>query len=90
MQNQAMKRKLKAREAIDLNAVGSLAECPITGKRDVFELKAGAFEEDVDYCDASTEAWVWSIGKEEGSGKVFAAFDGRYYQAQGFTCLWLR
>jgi hypothetical protein len=47
------------------------------------------FQDDVDYCVASTETWIWSIGQAE-SGAIYAATDNRFYQRAGFTCLWLR
>jgi hypothetical protein len=54
MRNQAMYRKLKARKAIDIS------DCARTKGGDyVLE----RFKEDVDYCDAAQEAWVWSIGR---------------------------
>lgn len=42
-----------------------------------------------DYADAATEQWIYSIGKAP-DGTHYAATDGRYYQAQGFECVWLR
>lgn len=47
------------------------------------------FVEDIDYCDATQEVWVWSIGKFV-DGSIHAALDSRYYQAEGIECLWLR
>jgi hypothetical protein len=54
MRNQAMARKLKAGKAIDISSR------PRTKRGDY--VLAG-FTDDVDYCDATQEAWVWSIGK---------------------------
>jgi len=60
------------------------------------ELEPGVFAlpdflEGVDYRDLSrkTGGGAWSIGRNE-AGEVRAALDGRFYQAAGWTCLWLR
>lgn len=54
MRNRAMADKLKARKAIDIS------KCRRTAGGDYLLL---CFMDDVDYCDAAQEAWVWSIGK---------------------------
>lgn len=82
MQNLAMQRKLAARECIDIRAIG------VEIAPGVFELRD--FIEDVDYCDAVNERWVWSIGRHKIDGKIFAAFDARFYMNPDYTCLWLR
>jgi hypothetical protein len=46
--------------------------------------------EGTDFCDAKTESWVWSIGKNIKTGQVVAALDARYYQNPEYNCLWLR
>lgn len=88
MNNRAMERKLQKREAIDVS------KCERTSTGDyVLPL----FTDDVDYCDAVTESWVWSIGEllrplpsvmADGSrrtlpaGTFLAALDGRHYTAE--------
>lgn len=80
--NLAMKRKLDTGDCLDVLKIGTLVE------PGVYELRQ--FFENVDYCDASKESWIWSIGKRASDGKVFAAVDARYYQAADYECLWLR
>jgi hypothetical protein len=75
-----MARKLSASEAIDL----ATSEQPEPG---VYVVER--FVGDVDYCDSSREAWIWSIGRDA-SGCVLAATDTRFYQNPDFECLWLR
>lgn len=55
LDNKAMQRSLDVAECIDL------ANTPRLGKYYILE----KYEDNVDYCDAATESWVWSIGKLE-------------------------
>lgn len=83
MNNKAMERKLKSGRAKDVS--------PFRTQTGRYELPPGFFEEDVDYCDAKLEAWIWSIGKERTSaGRIFASTSGEFYQAEAYECLWLR
>lgn len=76
-----MERKLKDGEAIDVSVCEKTAEgC----------YRLIGFEPDVDYCDAKTEEWIWSIGQNDEFGFIEAATDARFYQKPGWTCLWLR
>jgi hypothetical protein len=50
----------------------------------------GIYVPDVDYCDSSSEAWIWSIGKSYETGKIWAALSAKFYQNDKFECLWLR
>ena len=89
MRNQAMARKLASGEAIDVEKIVGLVT-PEAG-----ELYAGTFcldrfVEDVDYCVGSTEQWIYSIGVRLSDGAIFAALDSRFYQREGFDCVWLR
>jgi hypothetical protein len=52
--NQAMQRKLTQRAAIDI----SQCERTVTGDYVLMEFDGGK-----DYCDATAEAWVWSIAR---------------------------
>jgi hypothetical protein len=79
--NQAMRRKLANGEAVDISARPKTPE----GHYMLEE-----FVEDVDYCDAKTEEWIWSIGKHIETGKIFASTTTFFYQNVAFTCLWLR
>jgi hypothetical protein len=54
LRNQAMARKIAKRECVDIS------DCARTAGGD-YVLKT--FVDGIDYCDASREAWIWSIGK---------------------------
>lgn len=82
MQNQAMQRKLTSRECLDVRALGEEIEPGL--------YRLDHFIEDVDYADAETETWVWSVGKSKDDGKIYAATDTRFYQNPAYECLWLR
>jgi hypothetical protein len=83
MINKAMKRKLDDGRAKDV------AACDRTPDG-AYILPPDFFEEGKDYCDAKAESWIWSIGRDGSTGTVFASTDGRFYQAPGYQCLWLR
>lgn len=85
MQNQRMAEKLSgdaSEQCLDVRVIGKEVE------PGVFELEA--FLPEVDYCDAQTESWIWSIGRRKSDGKIFAAVDTRYYLDDAYECLWLR
>lgn len=82
MRNKAMQRKLEKGQALDVRVIGKELD---PGK--VYRLYD--YIDDVDYCDAKRELWIWSIGKNP-HGEIYAATDARYYQAEGWECLWLR
>jgi hypothetical protein len=86
MINLAMKRKLEAGEALDVRRMMTQVE-PAGGAL-VFRLTG--FVEGVDYCDAETERWIWSIGRSLLTGSILASTDTRFYQHPEFDCLWLR
>lgn len=83
--NQAMARKLRSGDCTDVS------KCRRTATGDyVLE----DFEDGQDYCDVSSESWIWSIGKllrplpsvlADGSretlpvGTFLASTDGRHY-----------
>jgi hypothetical protein len=59
------------------------------------ELEPGLYEldcflEDVDYCDLDKAVWIWSIGKEVATGRIFASSNVRFYKAPDYECLYLR
>lgn len=82
MINQSMQRKLESGEALDVRKIGREVE---PGR-----YRLDKFVADVDYCDAQKEVWIWSIGKNEKTGEVFASTDQTYYQNPECVCLWLR
>jgi hypothetical protein len=86
--NRAMLDKLKRRKAIDVS------KCRRTSTGAYILAK---FTDGVDYCDALTGTWIWSIGETlrplpselaDGSrevlpvGTFLAATDGRFYSAE--------
>lgn len=81
LKNKRMAEKLRTGEAIDLS------ERPLTAEG---FYKLDNFIQDVDYCDAKTEAWIWSIGISYASGEILAATSSVFYQNPNFECLWLR
>jgi hypothetical protein len=80
MRNNAMRQKLTAHEAIDVS--------DFPKKEGVYVLPH--FTEGKDYCDAQTEQWIWSIGRNLKDGTILASTDSRFYQNPEFECLWLR
>lgn len=54
MQNKAMERKIRTGECLDVSG----CERTVAGDYVLRE-----FVDDVDYCDARAEHWIWSIGK---------------------------
>lgn len=83
--NRAMERKLKAHRAIDVSG------CERTATGDYLLRE---FVDGVDYCDAQSEEWIWSIGKllrplpsvmannerrELPAGAFLASLTARYY-----------
>lgn len=88
MNNRAMQRKLERREAIDVSG------CERTATGDYLLRE---FVDGVDYCDAKTEDWIWSIGKllrplpsvmannerrELPAGSFLASTSTRYYHPE--------
>lgn len=82
MKNLRMREKLDLGECIDVNKIGHSIG---TG---LFVLDS--YEDGKDYCDASSDAWIWSIGRHISSGVVIASIDSRFYQNPQYVCLWLR
>jgi hypothetical protein len=80
--NRRMREKLNKGEAIDVSMF------PTYGG--AFVLPEGFFKEDVDYCDAKNERWIWSIGRRKSDGVVLASYTGEFYQNDLYECLWLR
>lgn len=81
MQNRRMEEKLKAGKAIDVSG------CRRTNDGDYL---LTAFDEDADYCDSQTEAWIWSIGKHRETGQIVASTSTRFYENPAYHCLFLR
>lgn len=79
--NFRMKQMVENGEAIDLS------ETPMM--KDVYVLD-NEFVVGADYCDLSEEVWIWSIGRHQKNGHIYAATDTRFYGDPDFECLWLR
>jgi hypothetical protein len=89
MRNQSMKRKLESGEALDVERMIALA-APQPGALYAGTFHLDRFVDGADYCVASTEQWIYSIGRRKSDGEIFAALDSRFYQNPEFTCLFLR
>jgi hypothetical protein len=81
MRNRRMAEKLEQGDAIDVSG------CERTPAG---EYILARFAEDTDYCDARTEEWIWSIGREHGTGRILASTDTRFYENPEYLCLFLR
>ena len=80
MINQAMKRSIESGECIDLSKCKKEGNCYIIEN----------FIDGMDYCDAETEQWIWSIGKRRSDGVILASTSSKFYGAVGYECIWLR
>lgn len=80
MPNLAMRQKLERGECIDIS------RCERDGKFYIIT----NFKDDVDYCDAAHELWIWSIGRRKSDGVVHASTGSDLYQNPAYECLWLR
>lgn len=82
MLNQRMKEKLQKKEAVDLSNHEK--------DGDYYILTDFGFLGHLDYCDASKQRWVWSIGRRHSDGKILASLYPDLYENPHFECLWLR
>lgn len=80
MNNKAMERKIQNGECIDLSVY------PNDGKHYIIT----RFIEDVDYCDAKNETWMWSVGRRISDNVLIASTTTDLYQNPEYECLWLR
>lgn len=88
MRNLSMKRKLESGEALSVREEGALLEtCPPKSPCH-YELRR--FVTGKDYCDPVTETWIWSIGREHGTGVIIASTSPDMYQNPDYECLFLR
>jgi len=88
MINLRMEEKIKKREALDLS------KCPRIGESYVMTNLFGEvhvkFIDGMDYCDAQTEQWIWSIGHSLHSPLILASTSGIFYENHNYHCLFLR
>lgn len=87
LQNKRMAEKLSDFDAEDLSQCERTPEgyYILTG-----ELASPDRIEGTDFCDASNEAWIWSIGQHKKTGQVLASTDTIFYKNPEYECLWLR
>jgi len=82
MLNKRMEEALLKGDCIDVRTIGTrMADGSFLLER---------FVDGKDYADAETERWIFSIGRSEADGKIYAAFDFRFYECPGWECLFLR
>lgn len=82
MQNKVMERKFAEGTCLDVRTVGTYVSDGL------FELPT--YVDGADYADARDERWIWSIGKSDMDGRIFAATDDRFYLCPGWECIFLR
>ena len=83
MLNRKMEEKLRNGEAISLHK----NEVTADGH---YIIPESQFMQDVDYCNAKTEGWIWSIGRRLSDGVILASHSTEFYLNPLFECLWLR
>lgn len=81
MLNLRMKEMVESKEAIDVSSCGRTPEGHYV---------LTSFVEDVDYCDAKLERWIWSIGRNRTTGQILASTSSEFYEHPDFECLFLR
>lgn len=81
MQNLKMLEKLEKYDAVDVS---------IFPKNQDGDYILPEYVDGVDYCDADTEQWIWSIGVHNGTGQILASTTGKFYQNPEYKCVWLR
>lgn len=87
MINKAMEEKLNSGSAVDLSGLQR------TPSGDYILPAAWWGEAELlgrDFCDAKTEEWMWSIGRDLESGDILASTSTKFYQNPEYECLWLR
>lgn len=89
-----MERKIASGDAIDLKDCKRL-DNDIEGgmfegnrKNPLYILDR--FEDGMDYCDSTSESWIWSIGRRKSDGLILASSTADLYQNDDFECLFLR
>lgn len=84
MPNYRMIEKIAARQAVNIS------KAPVTEEgwydiTDLWDLTDG-----MDFCDLDKELWIWSIGKDTKTDRIYASTGMDFYDAKGYDCLWLR
>jgi hypothetical protein len=73
MRNLSMRNKLERGECVDLSTCGR------TDAGD-YIIPPSVWQDDVDFCDAETEEWIWSIGRQYSRCALKQAHAGPCYQ----------
>lgn len=89
LHNLSMQTGLERGETIDLLTIGREIE-PGLYEIDLQKCPIDTFSQGLDFCDSSKEKWVYSVGKNLASSKVYASTDSRFYCNPEYECLWLR
>jgi hypothetical protein len=84
MKNLRMAEKLRARQALDVGTVGLRHP----SRQGVWILPK--IIDGMDYCDAQSESWIWSIGMDKKTGQILASTTTEFYENPDYECLWLR
>jgi hypothetical protein len=96
MNNKRMEEMIRRGSAIDLKDCRKEFDGKCYVIEDKFALHCLEADISKDFCDSSTEKWIWSIGrliKDTGgvkAGTVLASTDDALYKNLHFNCLWLR
>lgn len=80
MHNLRMEEKLKSGECIDVSGFPKEGHLYVLPR----------FVEGVDYCNAESEGWIWSIGRHRMDGTIYASHSTELYQNPDYECLFLR
>ncbi|GJQ43986.1 MAG: hypothetical protein JETCAE03_34840 [Ignavibacteriaceae bacterium] len=81
MRNLRMQEKINSGECIDLS------ECQKTPEG-YYIVKN--FIDGIDYCNAQTEEWIWSIGINNETNEIHASHSANLYENPKYKCIWLR
>lgn len=82
MVNKRMAEKLSNGDAINL--------APYKQPGGFYLIPPDLYEDDIDYCDAAREEWIWSIGRHLQTGEILASTSTCFYRNPNYLCLWLR
>lgn len=81
--NVRMREKVEKNEAIDLKNNRRTSE-------GYYILESFDPGDEMDYCDTSTDSWIWSIGQRYSDGVILASTSNVFYQNPDYNCLFLR
>lgn len=81
MANRRMEDMLRTGKCVDVS------QFPRDGK---YYVLPGPPVASINYCDATYERWVWSIGRRLSDGVILASLAPDLYGHKDFECLWLR